>query len=149
MRRLQITKVSGKNSLHLWWRVKNPLRTAFNYCLIQISKKIPSLSIKNLLLSLTGIRIGKDVSIAPDVDFDFLYPELIEVGENSIIGYGAVILAHEFLIDQFRVGRVRIGKNVVVGARSILLAGIEIRDNATVGAGSIVTKNNQKARKDA
>ncbi len=109
--------------------------------MIQVSKKIPSLTAKNLLLSLIGIRIGKNASIAPDVDLDFLYPELIEIGENSVIGCGATILAHEFLVEEMRTGKVKIGSNVLIGAKAIVLAGVCIGDNARIGAGSVVTKD--------
>lgn len=36
---------------------------------------------------------------------------------------------------------VRIGKNVWVGAGSIILAGVEISDNSIIAAGSVVTEN--------
>ena len=39
------------------------------------------------------------------------------------------------------IGKVRIGKNVMIGANSTLLAGIEIGDNSIIGAGTIVSKN--------
>jgi tetrahydrodipicolinate N-acetyltransferase len=36
---------------------------------------------------------------------------------------------------------VRIGKNVLIGARAIVLKGVEIGDRAIIGAGSVVMKN--------
>ncbi|MBP5615893.1 MAG: sugar O-acetyltransferase, partial [Alphaproteobacteria bacterium] len=36
---------------------------------------------------------------------------------------------------------VKIGKNVLIGANSILLSGVTIGDNSVVGAGSVVTKD--------
>ena len=140
-RRLQITKVSGKNSLHRWWRVKCPFFTAINYCVVCLAKKMPSLTLKNILLRSIEVKIGRDASIAPDVDIDFLYPELIEIGENAIIGYGATILAHEFLIDEYRTGKVIIGKNALIGAKAIILAGVKIGKGARVGAGSVVCED--------
>ena len=32
---------------------------------------------------------------------DYFFPELIEIGENSIIGMDTMILTHEFLSDRF------------------------------------------------
>lgn len=40
-----------------------------------------------------------------------------------------------------KVGRVRIGNNVFVGACSIILPGISVGDNSIIGGGSVVTKN--------
>ena len=72
---------------------------------------------------------------------DIFYPEMIEIGDNSIIGFNATILAHEFIIDEWRVGKVKIGKNVVIGANSTILPGIEIGDNSIISAMSLVNKN--------
>ena len=69
---------------------------------------------------------------------DIFYPELIEIGDNSIIGYNATLLAHEYLIDRLRTGKVIIGRNVLIGANSTVLAGVVIGDGAVIGAGSLV-----------
>ncbi|MCK5698777.1 MAG: acyltransferase, partial [Candidatus Aenigmarchaeota archaeon] len=69
------------------------------------------------------------------------FPELIEIGENCIIGYNATVLAHEFLIDEYRTGRVKIGDNVLIGANTTVLAGVMIGDNAQVSAMTLVNKD--------
>ena len=127
-----------RNSLLDWYKVKNPLIILWNYLLIRISRFMPSLTLKRFLLRLTGMRIGKDVAIGYDAQFDFFFPELIEIGDNSLIGYNATVLAHEFLVEEFRKGRVRIGKNVMLGANATVLCGVEIGDGAKVGAGAVV-----------
>ena len=38
-------------------------------------------------------------------------------------------------------GKIKIGNNVFIGMRSIILPGVTIGDNVIVGAGSIVTKD--------
>jgi acetyltransferase-like isoleucine patch superfamily enzyme len=86
-----------------------------------------------------GVKIGEKVSMALEATVDVVYPELIEIGDNSIVGYRATILAHEYLIDRMRTGPVIIGKNVLIGANTTILAGVSIGDNAIVGAGSMVT----------
>lgn len=40
-----------------------------------------------------------------------------------------------------KLGRVRIGNNVFIGTRSIVLCNVSIGDNVIVGAGSIVTRD--------
>lgn len=40
-----------------------------------------------------------------------------------------------------RVGRITIGNNVFIGARSIVLSNVKIGDNSVVGANSVVTKD--------
>lgn len=138
MRRYESRRVEGGNSLLGWHRVRNPLRVVFNYLIMHLVKILPSLSAKRFLLRLTGMKVGKDVAVGLDAQFDIFFPELIEIGENSIIGYHATILAHEFLIREFRTGKVKIGKDVMVGANSTILCGIEIGDGASIAAGAVV-----------
>ncbi len=121
-----------------WWKVRHPLRLAYNYTLIAISKRCKLLSVRNWLLRCTGMKVGRGVSIAPDVSFDFFFPEKIEIGEGALIGYQALIVAHEFLVDEYRVGPVVIGPHAMVGARAVVLAGVRIGDGASVGAMSLV-----------
>jgi acetyltransferase-like isoleucine patch superfamily enzyme len=141
MRKLKSFKVNSFNSLSEWHKIRNPLRIAFNFFLIFVAKYCPSLSFKRFLLRLTGMKVGENVSVAAMVSFDFFWPELIELGDNCIVGFNATILAHEFLIEEYRIGRVIIGKNVLIGANSTVLAGIEIGDNSIVGAMSLVNCN--------
>ena len=145
MRRLQSLKVpntSEENSLeYYWWRLKNPLNVVLNFIVIEVTKIIPSLSLKRILLSSLGMKVGKNAAIGLGVQFDIFFPELIELGENCIIGYGATVLAHEFLIEELRTGKVRIGKNVMIGANSTVLPGVNIGDNSTVSACSLVNKD--------
>lgn len=141
MRNLKVYKTKKSNSLLDWYRFKNPLIVVFNFIIISLSKVIPSLALKRGLLRLTGMKIGKDASIGLGAMFDIFFPELIEIGENTIIGYNATILAHEFLIDELRTGKVKIGNNVMIGANSTVLAGIEICNDVTVSACSLVNKS--------
>ncbi|MEI6157620.1 MAG: acyltransferase [Atribacterota bacterium] len=134
-------KVDQYNSLYYWWKVKNPLLIILNFLVIFIFRYSPSLRLKNLLYRAIGAKIGKGASLALSVVIDVFFPELIEIGENTILGYNTTILTHEFLIKEFRTGKVKIGKNVLVGAYSLVLAGVEIGDNTTVAAYSLVNKD--------
>ncbi len=72
---------------------------------------------------------------------DVFFPRLIELGENSIIGYNTVILAHEFLRDELSTGPVVIGRNVMIAANVTVLPGVVIGDGATVSACSLVNRD--------
>ncbi|MBD3397891.1 acyltransferase [Candidatus Micrarchaeota archaeon] len=137
-RKLQVVKTKGENSLRHVWKHRDPFRVVFNFIIIYLAKYVPSMRMKNGLLQLTGMKIGKSASIGLAAMFDIFYPELIEIGENSIIGYNATILAHEFLVNEFRTGRVRIGKDAMVGANATVLAGVDIGNRATVSAATLV-----------
>jgi acetyltransferase-like isoleucine patch superfamily enzyme len=134
-------KVDQYNSLYYWYKVKNPLIVILNTLVIFIFGFSPSLRLKNLLYRAIGAKIHRGASLALSVVLDCFFPELIEIGENSILGYRTTILTHEFLIDEFRTGKVKVGKNVMIGACSLVLAGVEIGDNTTVAAFSLVNKD--------
>lgn len=72
---------------------------------------------------------------------DIMFPEKITIGSNSIIGYNTTILAHEYLIKEYRIGEVIIGDGVLIGANTTILPGITIGDGAIVSAGTLVNKN--------
>jgi acetyltransferase-like isoleucine patch superfamily enzyme len=129
---------TGVNSLWGWTDARNPLRVSLNFLLLLIVRYSPSLRLKLPCLRLMGVKAGKHVSMALQATVDIFYPELIEIGDNSIVGYNATILAHEYMIEAHRTGKVIIGKNVLIGANATILPGITIGDNAVVSAGSLV-----------
>ncbi|MBN2122426.1 acyltransferase [Candidatus Micrarchaeota archaeon] len=137
-RRLSRIVPGSRNSMRYLWEHRNFLVVCFNLIVIEIAKYVPFLGFKNDLLRLTRMKIGKDASIGLCAMFDIFYPELIEIGENTIIGYNATIIAHEYLVAEMRTGKVVIGKNCMIGANSTVLAGVEIGDSSTVSAGTVV-----------
>ncbi len=140
-RRIEVRKAGKVNPLRRWPAFVSPTRVVRNWMLITISKVTPSLSFKNWLLRRTGMSIGKNVSIGLDVMFDIFFPENIEIGDNSVIGYGATLLGHEFLVKEWRTGRIKVGKDCMIGALSLVMPGVDIGDGATVAAYSLVNRD--------
>ncbi|MDO8626867.1 MAG: acyltransferase [Candidatus Diapherotrites archaeon] len=141
MRHIKIFKVSHPNSLSEWYKIVSPFKVIFNGGIVYVCRLLPSLALKRFLLRLTGMRIGKNVSIGFMAMFDVMFPELISISDNTVIGYNSTILAHEFLIKEYRLGKVEIGKNVMIGASSLVLPGVKISDGATISAMSLVNKD--------
>ena len=75
----------------------------------------------------------------------------IEIGEQTILGAGAMVLDNDFHVpsgafgwkEEYRTNAkpVKIGRGVFVGARAIILKGVTIGDRARIGAGAVVTKD--------
>lgn len=90
---------------------------------------------------LLRMEVGQETAVALMVMMDTMFPELIKIGKNSVIGYNTTILAHEYLVEEYRLGEVRIGDRVLIGANSTILPGVTIGDGAIVAAGTVVHKD--------
>lgn len=130
-----------ENALSYWWKAVNPLRVTWNFAWIYGARYSPSLALKRWMLRRTGMTVGRHASVGLAVVFDVFFPDLITIGANSIIGYNSVVLAHEFMVDEWRKGPVAIGANVSIGANCTLLPGVVIGDGATVSAMSLVNRD--------
>jgi acetyltransferase-like isoleucine patch superfamily enzyme len=129
------------NSLWSCYADRDPLKIIFNFLMLIVVRYSPLLQLKIECMRMMGIKTGDHVSMALEATVDVFFPELIEIGENSVIGYRATILAHEYLIDKYRTGNVVIGKNVLIGANVTILPGVSIGDSAIVSACSMVNKD--------
>lgn len=140
--RLTIHKtVDQRNSLARMYETVPVWKALRNGVMITVARQLPSLALKRRVYRMMGMTVGEDVSFAWEVTPDLFFPELICVGDNSIIGYHTTILAHEYLLKEWRIGPVVIGKNVTIGANCTILPGVVIGDNAIVGAMSLVNKD--------
>ncbi len=142
MRRTKRYQVTGANSLWNIYRTVPFWKVMKNFIIIQVARYTPFLSVKNWLYrTFLRMKVGKNTSFALMVMPDTMFPEYIEVGDNSIIGYHTTILAHEYLIDEYRLGKVQIGSNVLIGANVTILPGVVIGDEAVVSAATLVHKD--------
>ena len=129
------------NSLHRWYRARNPFRVALNYVVILICRISPSLKLKRILFRLLGMDVGNGVAWGLESTPDVFWPELITIEDHAIVGYDATILCHEFLQDEYRTGEVVIRQGAMIGAGAIVLPGVEIGENAQVAANSLVAED--------
>lgn len=76
----------------------------------------------------------------------------VEIGAHSIIGAEAVICdsdchplapeeRHCRRSDKIKSAPIKIGENCFIGARAMILKGVNVGDGAVVGAGSVVTRD--------
>lgn len=84
--------------------------------------------------------IGKDARISWKAHLDkSINPKGIHIGDGTHVVNGSMILAHDawrrIKVDTF------IGKDCLIGARSIILPGVTIGDSSVVAAGGVVTKD--------
>lgn len=142
MRRTERYPVEGANSLWHIYKTVPFWKVAKNFLVLQTARYTPFLPMKNWLYrQFLGMKIGKETSFALMVMPDVMFPERIQVGSNTVIGYNTTILAHEYLIEEYRLGDVLIGDRVMIGANSTILPGIKIGDGAIVSAATLVHKD--------
>ncbi|MEH7094993.1 acyltransferase [Neobacillus vireti] len=134
--------VEGANSLWHVYKTVPFWKVVKNFIVIQLARYTPFLGIKNWLYrTFLRVKVGEQTSFALMVMLDVMFPEKISVGRNTVIGYNTTILAHEYLIKEYRLGPVEIGSEVMIGANSTILPGIRIGDGAIVSAGTLVHKD--------
>ncbi|WP_394234671.1 acyltransferase [Niallia oryzisoli] len=142
MRNTERYPVEGPNSLWHVYKTVPFWKVIKNFVVIQLARYSPFLGLKNWLYkNFLGMKVGEQTSFALMVMLDIMFPEKISVGQNTVIGYNTTILAHEYLIKEYRLGEVRIGSEVMIGANSTILPGVTIGDGAIVSAGTLVHKD--------
>ncbi len=109
--------------------------------LMALIGRVPWSRVKVVLYRRMRMRIGRGVYIAPWVFFDAMFPSLIELEDGCFLGGGCKLLTHEKNHAGFRIGRVRVGANSVIGAFSIIRGGVRIGSDVTTGLGSVVGKD--------
>ena len=86
-----------------------------------------------------GMDIGRGCHISFTAKLDKTNPRGVHIGEETLVAFGAVILTHDYVNNRHL--EVWIGKQCYIGARSIIMPGVEVGDNSIIGAASVVTKN--------
>lgn len=144
MRKTTRFPVEGANSLWHVYKTVPFWKVVRNFAVIQLARYTPFLGMKNWLYrNFLGMKVGEHTSFALMVMLDVMFPEKISVGRNTVIGYNTTILAHEYLIKEYRLGPIEIGNEVMIGANSTILPGITIGDGAIISAGTLVHKDVQ------
>ncbi len=124
---------------------------------------VPSHHFRRFFYRLAGMKIGRGSTL--HMGARFYNPSNIEIGEDSIVGEGAVLDGRDKLIignhvdiatdvmiynaehdvrdPNFRAiqAPVVIEDYVFIGPRAIILPGVRVKKGAVVGAGAVVTKD--------
>lgn len=131
--------------------------------ILRITGLVPSHFIRRFVYRLAGVSIGRGSTI--HMGAVFYDPKNIKIGEDTIIGEGAVLDGRDKLIIGSHVdiasevmiynsehdikssdfhaitAPVYIEDYVFIGPRAIILPGVKIGKGAVIGAGAVVTKD--------
>jgi acetyltransferase-like isoleucine patch superfamily enzyme len=95
-----------------------------------------AMSVRVWLHRLRGVKIGRNVWIGYDVVLETSRPDLIAIGNNTVISVRAMLIAH----FREREG-IRIEEDVFIGPGAIILPGVTVGRGAVVTAGSVVAQS--------
>ena len=85
-----------------------------------------------------GAKLGRGTIVG---NGRLMTPDRIEVGDNTLVGFGSILTGHMYEGEGIYLNRVKIGNNVVIGGYAIVFPGAEIGDNVIIGANSVVPKD--------
>ena len=125
---------------------ENPFRRGVNRILHKFARALPGVTtLRPALHRLRGVNVGRGVFIGDEVYLENEFPELVEIGEGTVIGLRSVIIAHVGQTGSQAgqiSGRIVIGKKVWIGACSFIAASpgasLTIGDGAVIGACSMI-----------
>lgn len=88
-----------------------------------------------------GATIGRSVFISPAVWVDPMFPDLLTIEDDVMIGSGAKISFHEFRISEFIAGRVTLGRGSLIGGFCMIGPGVHVGEGATIAGGAVVARD--------
>lgn len=92
-----------------------------------------------------GLIVGENLFLGAGTFIDPSHCFLISIGNNVTLSSNVHILAHDAStknkLGYTKIGKVKIGDNVFIGANSIVLPNVSVGDNSIIGAGSVVSKD--------
>ena len=108
--------------------------------------------IRAITWRIMGAKIGKNAYIGYGIYLDVSGLKRLEIGDNFIIASESLLLLHRREISKYyqgmnphdipmREGTIKIGDNVQIGMRALILPGVTIGDGAVIGANSVVTRD--------
>ncbi len=126
----------------LKWVFMSSLYLMIHYTFIDFVLLTP---FANLLFRMLGAKLGKNVQINSKYIFD---ATLIEIGDNTVVGGGAIINGHIVEGGRLKLKKVKIGSRVTIGSHATIMPGCEIGDRALIGASAVLLKNSKVPDKD-
>jgi acetyltransferase-like isoleucine patch superfamily enzyme len=121
------------------WASYNALILLVRYTCINFLRVTPFI---NLFHAMMGMKLGKRVQINTAIIGD---SNLIEIGDDTVIGGDVTLVAHVAERGDLVTERVKIGRRVTVGLMAVIMPGVEIGDGAVIAANAILKKGTKVA----
>jgi acetyltransferase-like isoleucine patch superfamily enzyme len=128
-----------KNNIN-WRKLNLPFfRRTLLFFQVSISFLLKGNRFKNSFYRWMGIHVGKGAEIMQMVWLDHFRPELIFIGNNSLLGAFTHLTVHSYEgSGKFRYGIIEIGNNCTIGAGAGM-GPIKIEDNVRILPGTVLS----------
>ena len=126
----------------LKWAFVSSLYLMIHYTFIDFILLTP---FANLLFRMLGAKLGKNVQFNSKFVFD---ASLLEIGDNTVVGGGAIINGHIAERGKLILRKVKIGSNVLLGSHCTIMPGCEIGDKSIIGPGAVLLKDTKVDSRD-
>lgn len=114
------------------------IRQAVRNMLMRLNREVPTETLVK-----RGMKVGKNFNRQQGCFIDPTHCFLIEIGEDVTMSIRVTLMAHDAstkkLTGYTKIGRIKVGDHVFIGAGTTVLPGVTIGDGAIIGAGSVVT----------
>jgi acetyltransferase-like isoleucine patch superfamily enzyme len=108
--------------------------------------------LRSVFVRALGAKVGKHVFFGDHVRIDNNHADLITIEDYAHITGGCRLLCHQRDLSgyckgdnaaklPYKLGKIHIGKGVMIGMETLIMPGVTIGDGAIVGAYSLVTKD--------
>ena len=116
------------------------IRNAVKNILMRLNREVPTETLVK-----RGMKVGKNFNRQQGCFIDPTHCFLIEIGEDVTMSIRVTLMAHDAstkkLTGYTKIGRIKVGDHVFIGAGTTVLPGVTIGDGAIIGAGSVVTRD--------
>jgi acetyltransferase-like isoleucine patch superfamily enzyme len=119
------------------WASYNAIGLLVRYTCVNFIRVTPFLSLFHRMM---GMKLGRRVIINTAVIAD---ENLIEIGDDTLIGGDAQVVAHAAEGGKLVTAPIRIGRRVTVGLMSVVFPGVTIGDDAVIAACAVLPKGTQ------
>ena len=111
------------------------IRQAVRNMLMRLNREVPTETLVK-----RGMKVGKNFNRQQGCFIDPTHCFLIEIGEDVTMSIRVTLMAHDAstkkLTGYTKIGRIKVGDHVFIGAGTTVLPGVTIGDGALIGAGS-------------
>lgn len=130
-------KIKIPSDFSLSW-IRNPFLVGFRKVMILILSKVPPMHLKTWIFQQLGYDFGRDVCLPGFIGIDPYFPELISLGEGTLVGGFTQIKPWKLEKGTLTLGRIYCAPQTLFAGWTRLHPGAHINEHTITGVKSII-----------